>query len=221
MQKKLNRNTIILWTIVFCLTQLSGCSLVGSDKKDGAPDTNFDVSQVPDAVPKAEPLSRHGNKSYHMNGRHYQVLKTASGYKARGIASWYGMKFHGHNTSSFEKYNLFAMTAASPTLPLPTYVKVKNLSNGKEVIVKVNDRGPFRSNRIIDLSYAAAQKLGFIHNGTARVEVTAIDTRTWKEKSLATAENAYLKIASLAKLETAKTKTRQLALLTQPSGLSH
>lgn len=215
MQKKLNRNVVVLWTILFCLTQLSGCSLVGPYKKDGAPDTNFDVSQIPDAVPKIEPLSRHGNKSYHIKGRHYQVLKTAFGYKARGIASWYGIKFHGRNTSSLEKYNLFAMTAASPTLPLPTYVKVKNLSNGKEVIVKVNDRGPFRSNRILDVSYVAAKKLGFADRGTARVEITAITPKQWEHPHFASAEKLYLKIGSFVTLSKAKVWAHKVALLTK------
>lgn len=215
MQKRLSRNTVILWTIIFCLTQLSGCSLVGSYKKDGAPDTNFDFSQIPDAVPKAEPLSRYGNKSYHINGQHYRVLKTASGYKARGIASWYGTKFHGRNTSSFEKYDLFAMTAASPTLPLPTYVKVKNLNNGKEVIVKVNDRGPFKSNRILDVSYAAAKKLGFAYRGTARVEITAITPKQWKPPQFASAKNLYLKVGTFATLNNAKLWAHKIALLTK------
>lgn len=113
-------------------------------------------------VPTKEPLSRYGNPSeYSVDGRSYQVMRNSSGYKTRGVASWYGTKFHKQRTSSGEPYNMYVMSAAHKTLPLPTYIKVKNLDNGKEAIVKVNDRGPFHSNRIIDLSYAAALKLEF------------------------------------------------------------
>jgi len=188
MKIKMSRNFAVFLAIVFCLTQLSGCSFVSPSKKDTAPNVDFDASQIPDAIPQNEPLSRYGNKSYHVGNHHYKVLKTAAGYKARGVASWYGMKFHGKNTSSYEKYNLFGMTAASPVLPLPTYVKVKNLTNGKEVILKVNDRGPFHGNRILDVSYAAAKKLGFDHRGLAKVEVTAINPKTW-HKQLAANKN--------------------------------
>lgn len=195
MRKILIKNTITVGTIVFCLTQLSGCSLVnGHYQKDEAPNVNFDASKIPDAVPKNEPLSKYGNKSYHIGNRHYHVLKTSKGYHARGIASWYGTKFHGRHTSSHEKYNLFAMTAASPVLPLPTYVKVKNLNNGKEVTLKVNDRGPFRSNRIIDVSYAAAKKLGFASRGIACVEVIAIDLKQPQQTKLANVEKSYLNV---------------------------
>jgi len=185
MSKKLNRSVLILGTVIFCLAELSGCSFNELPKKDGSPSTDFDASTIPNAVPKNEPLSKHGNKSYRIGDQHYQVMKSAKGYKARGIASWYGTKFHGHTTSSLETYDLYSMTAASPTLPLPTYVKVTNLRNGKEVIVKVNDRGPFKRNRILDLSYAAAKKLGFIHHGTTRVEIIAIDPDQLKKQNLA------------------------------------
>ncbi|STX29087.1 Lipoprotein [Legionella beliardensis] len=145
-----------------------------STSKDGAP-PGPPPTRFPHVKPAYEPLSRYGNpESYKIEGRTYSILRTASGYKTRGIASWYGTKFHSQRTSSGEDYNMYAMTAAHKTLPLPTYVKVKNLSNGREAIVKVNDRGPFRHDRVIDLSYAAATKLGLLPHGTAPVEIEAL-----------------------------------------------
>lgn len=153
---------------------ISGCSTTG--RKDGPPPFDVDVSKIPNAKPKPEKLAKYGNMPvYHVNGQDYYVMNTAHHYEERGIASWYGMKFHAQRTSSGEPYNLLAMTAAHKTLPLPTYVQVTNLQNGKKVIVKVNDRGPFASNRIIDLSYVAAKKLGMLGRGTAYVDVKAID----------------------------------------------
>lgn len=136
------------------------------------------MSSVPDAVPRVEPRSRYGNpRSYRVHGKRYYTLATSDGYRERGIASWYGTKFHGRRTSSGEAYDMYAMTAAHKTLPLPTYARVTNLGNGRSVVVRINDRGPFHSNRIIDLSYAAAWKLGILANGTGYVEVTALDPR--------------------------------------------
>lgn len=127
------------------------------------------------AHPKSEPLSRYGNPAlYAVEGKEYKVLRSASGYKSTGLASWYGTKFHSQRTSSGEDYDMYAMTAAHRTLPLPTYVKVTNLSNGRTAIVKVNDRGPFHEGRLIDLSYAAAAKLEILPHGTARVQVEAL-----------------------------------------------
>ena len=124
----------------------------------------------------SEPLSRYGNpESYVVYGKTYHTLSSSKGYKERGAASWYGTKFHGKRTSSGEPYDLYAMTAAHKTLPLPTYVEVTNLKNGRTVIVKVNDRGPFHDDRLIDLSYAAAAKLDILPYGTGEVEVRAID----------------------------------------------
>ena len=143
--------------------------------RDGPPPRDVDVSHIPNAVPKYEAKSRYGNPhSYVALGKRYYVLKSAKGYDQRGIASWYGRKFHGRLTSSHEPYNMLGMTAASPVLPLPTYVRVTNLQNKRSIIVKVNDRGPFAPNRILDLSYAAAKKLDYIKTGTALVQVTAI-----------------------------------------------
>jgi len=140
---------------------------------DGPPP---DLSRIPEPAPKAEPPSQYGNKSpYTVLGETYRVLPSAKGYVERGIASWYGNKFHGYTTSTFEKYDMYAYSAAHKTLPLPSYARVTNLENGHSVTVRVNDRGPFVANRVIDLSYVAAVKLGVWPKGTAMVEVRAID----------------------------------------------
>lgn len=144
--------------------------------KDGPPSQYIDVSHIPDAVPKLEPLSPYGNPVwYEVFGKRYYISNTIKGYSRKGYASWYGNKFHGKRTSSGEDYDMFAMTAANKTLPIPCYVRVTNLENGRQIIVKVNDRGPFHEDRIIDLSYAAAQKLGMLAQGTAYVQVDTID----------------------------------------------
>jgi rare lipoprotein A len=133
-------------------------------------------SAVPDAVPHAEPRSRNGNPSfYEVFGKRYYVLSSSVGYVERGVASWYGPGFHKERTSTGEPYDMYGMTAAHKTLPLPVFVRVTNLQNGLSVVVRVNDRGPFVNNRIIDLSYTAASKLGMLRNGTAMVEVRSID----------------------------------------------
>lgn len=152
---------------------LAGC---GSLSSDGAPPPGFDASHVENAVPRELPRSRYGNPDhYTVFGHTYHVLDSSRGYDEKGIASWYGTKFHGQRTSSGESYDMYKMTAAHKTLPLPTFARVTNLQNGRSVIVKINDRGPFHENRIIDLSYAAAMKLGVVKTGTAMVEVQAID----------------------------------------------
>jgi rare lipoprotein A len=133
------------------------------------------VESIPDAVPRPEPRSAHGNPPfYDVLGHRYFVLAAADGYVERGVASWYGPTFHGGSTSSGEAYDMYGMTAAHKTLPLPTYVRVTNLKNGKSVVVRVNDRGPFVANRLIDLSYTAAAKLDMLREGTTLVEVTAL-----------------------------------------------
>lgn len=144
--------------------------------QDYGPSQPVDVSQVPDAVPQNLPKSRFGNPpSYSVDGQTYHVLPECAGYHERGIASWYGMKFHGGRTSDGDTYDMYAMTAANKVVPLPCFVRVTNLENHRSVIVKVNDRGPFVANRIIDLSYAAAKKLGVVATGTALVDVTAVE----------------------------------------------
>ena len=152
-----------------------------SRQADGAPGFQVDVSSIPDAVPRPEPRSKYGNpESYVVAGRRYRVLASSKGYVERGIASWYGTKFHGRRAAIGEPYDMFAMTAAHRTLPLPTYAEVTNLENGRKVIVKITDRGPFKANRIIDLSYAAAAKLGITRTGTGLVEIRAIDPVAWQ-----------------------------------------
>jgi rare lipoprotein A len=129
-----------------------------------------------DAVPRVEPRARNGNPPfYDVFGKRYYVLSSSVGYWERGVASWYGPGFHKVRTSTGEMYDMYAMTAAHKTLPLPAFVRVTNLQNGRSVVVRVNDRGPFVGNRIIDLSYTAASRLGMLHNGTAMVEVRAVD----------------------------------------------
>jgi rare lipoprotein A len=144
---------------------------------DSTPDgAGIDIASLPEPVPQAEPRARYGNKSpYSVRGQTYHVLPTAAGYDERGIASYYGSKFHGYMTSDFEKYDMYAFSAASKVLPLPSYARVTNLENGKSVIVRINDRGPFAENRIIDLSYAAAVRIGIWPKGTGLVEVQGID----------------------------------------------
>jgi len=157
--------------------QFTGCSTRRpSTTGDYPPPAPRDISDIQDAVPRDEPPSKYGNpSSYVVLGKRYYTMPTSAGYKERGIASWYGTKFHGRRTSSGEPYDIYEMTAAHKTLPLPTYAKVTNLRNGRSVIVKVNDRGPFHHNRILDLSYVAAAKLDILADGTGLVEVEAID----------------------------------------------
>ena len=147
----------------------------GFYKDDGPGDKPpEDIDAIPDAVPKAEPLHRFANNPYSVLGRDYVPLRDSTPYKARGIASWYGRKFHGQKTSSGESYDMYGMTAAHPTLPIPSYVRVSNPANGKSVVVRVNDRGPFHSGRLIDLSWTAAWKLGYIGEGSTVVEVESL-----------------------------------------------
>ncbi|MCG7599101.1 septal ring lytic transglycosylase RlpA family protein [Halomonas sp. McH1-25] len=149
--------------------------------RDAYPDLPPDVSNVPDAVPRVEPLARSGNRpSYEVWGKTYHVLPSADGYEKRGRASWYGEKFHGYATASGEIYDMYKMSAAHRSLPLPTYARVTNVDNDRSVIVKVNDRGPFHDDRLIDLSYAAAARLDILRNGTGHVRVEAIDPVAWQ-----------------------------------------
>lgn len=146
----------------------------GKDK-DWGPDQEIDMSHVPDAVPRYELRTIAGNKNpYTVLGKTYVLMDDERAYKERGIASWYGYKFNGERTSNGELYDMFSMTGAHKTLPIPSYVRVTNLDNKKSVIVRINDRGPFHDDRVIDLSYAAAQRLGITRMGTGRVELEII-----------------------------------------------
>ncbi len=168
------------------LALLSGCSSAPSGSRyelhqDAAPDEAFDMSKIKELNPIYEPPSRGGNKSpYTVWGKSYRVLPSSKGYKAEGVASWYGKKFHGYHTSNGEIYDMYQLSAAHKSLPLPSYVLVTHLGNGKQVLVRVNDRGPFHDGRVIDLSYAAAARLDMLGTGTAPVRIEAIDPVTWK-----------------------------------------
>lgn len=169
----LNPITIIL---LLLLLLLSGCSASDryQQKHDSTPTRLPSEAELKDAIARAEPYSRGGNKDYQVFGKPYKVLSSAQGFEQSGIASWYGNKFHGHLTSNGEIYDMYTMSAAHKNLPLPTYLKVTNTANNKSVIVRVNDRGPFHHSRIIDLSYSAAYKLDMLKTGTAHVKITAI-----------------------------------------------
>lgn len=176
--------------------QLGACAWLGDGPADG-PGQRIDPDSIPAVEPQAEPKSRYGNpESYEVHGRRYRVRDDATGYVAEGVASWYGSKFHGRRTSSGETYDMYALTAAHRSLPLPTYVRVTNLENDREIVVRVNDRGPFHDERLIDLSYGAALKLGFADSGTARVRVRALspegddDAAPAQARAAKAAENA-------------------------------
>lgn len=158
---------------------LAGCTMVGSQRSVAPPPTAAaSVAAMPDAVPRPDPPSPTGNMAeYEALGRTYRVRDSSYGYDERGLASWYGRDFDGKRTSSGEVYDMYALTAAHRTLPIPTYARVTNLANGRSVIVRVNDRGPFSrtKERIIDLSYAAALKLDMVGAGTATVRVQAVE----------------------------------------------
>lgn len=184
----------VLFFVVLSSLLLSGCMstrhVLGQDDidydkvsgggrysilQDHAPTGDIKVDHLPDLVPKWEPKSRGGNKSsYEVWGKTYRVMDSAEGYVAEGTASWYGNKFHGHKTSNGEIYDMYSFSAAHKSLPLPTYLKVTNLENQRSVIVRVNDRGPFHGDRLIDLSYAAAARLDYHKKGLARVRIEAI-----------------------------------------------
>lgn len=176
---KFAQRKLHVFFILLCMVLLSSCSTRVA-KKDGPPNFYVDETRVPNAKPKPEPLAKYGNmRSYVVFGKRYYTMKSSNNYEAVGTASWYGTQFHTRNTSSGEPYNMLGMTAAHKTLPLPTYVEVTNLANHKTIIVKVNDRGPFESNRLIDLSYVAAKKLGMLGRGTTRVKIKAINPYTY------------------------------------------
>jgi rare lipoprotein A len=162
-------------SLLVLLLAACGDDRLRHDDADGPSGQTLSAADIRDAEPRPEALARYGNRSpYEVLGKRYTVLETSRGYRERGIASWYGRKFHGRPTSSGEPYDMHLATAAHRSLPLPTYAEVTNLDNGRKVVVKINDRGPFRDDRLIDLSYGAAIKLGMAHSGTARVEVRAI-----------------------------------------------
>ncbi|MDH5179716.1 MAG: septal ring lytic transglycosylase RlpA family protein [Gammaproteobacteria bacterium] len=183
MQHKIHSHLVLSLLLIIGLSSCATGKRRYAMHQDRAPGHAVNVDHITDAVPRIEPLSKYGNpESYVVFGQRYNVMKSAQGFRQRGIASWYGSKFHGHRTSNGETYNMYAMTAAHKNLPLPCYVQVTNLENNRSVIVRVNDRGPFHENRIIDLSYVAAKKLGITPTGTAKVEIKVIDPRQEQQK---------------------------------------
>jgi len=196
-------------TAFAALAALSACSSVPM-VKDGVPSSPpLDGQVVRDATPRNEPLSTYGNPpSYVVLGKRYRVmtLAQAEGYTATGMASWYGTKFHGGRTSSGETYNMYSMTAAHKTLPLPSYVQITNLDNGRSTVVRINDRGPFHDDRIIDLSYAAANRLGVLSAGTAKVEVRLVAAPVANNSG----KKVYVQAGAFTELENAESLRGQL-----------
>jgi len=179
--------------VVSSLLVLSACGGSIFEKGDSAPSNPPDVSGIPDAVPRVEKARPANQKNYVVLGKRYYPMKSATGYREKGIASWYGKKFHGRKTATGETYDMYQMTAAHKTLPLPSYVEVTNLNNGRKIVVRVNDRGPFHGGRIIDLSYSAAKKLDIIGKGTGQVEVRAINAATYSSQDKKSAPVAVIK----------------------------
>lgn len=166
--------------VALALLLVAGCSSTpeqrpgGYYKDDGPPERGPNLASIPDAMPRHEPLHRWANRPYEALGKRFVPLTRVGPFEQRGTASWYGKRFHGKPTSSGEAYDMYKMSAAHPILPIPSYVRVTNLANGRKVVVRVNDRGPFHAGRVIDLSYAAAHKLGYIAAGSARVLVEQV-----------------------------------------------
>lgn len=203
---------------LFCLMIAFLAAPSFAQSVDGAPQHIPSLKEVKDAVPHWEPLSRFGNApSYVVDGKKYDLTLDVNGFKQRGVASWYGTKFHRQNTSSGEPYNMFAMTAAHKTLPIPSYAKITNLENGKQIVVKINDRGPFHTGRIVDLSYAAASKLGITAHGTGQVELEVINTQTSPHQATLASriENArlYMQIGAFTLEQNAKKFATQITEL--------
>ena len=190
------------WAFGILAATLSGCASKETSlhlAEDGAPKGYVDVSLIPNAVPKPH-NGRYKVSPYKLKGMYYKPLKTARGYVKKGVASWYGTKFHGKKTANGEVYDMYKMTAAHRTLPLPSYVKVTNLDNNRSVLLRVNDRGPFHDDRIIDLSYVAAKKLGFAQHGVSDVRVEAIVPTVGQENKNGKTKSTplvYLQLAAL------------------------
>ena len=167
-----------VWSILL-VAALAACGSApkkGGYYKDDGPEASppKNLSSVADAKPRAEPLHRFANRPYEVFGKKYVPLSSVRAFHQRGIASWYGKKFHGQKTASGETYDMYAMTAAHPLLPIPSYARITHVRSGRQVVVRINDRGPFHAGRVIDLSYAAAYRLGLLDAGSAEVEVEAI-----------------------------------------------
>lgn len=202
---KLAAVSLFLVALIGC-TKMTGRPIIADGEPERVP---VDIASIPDAVPKYEPRTRAGNPPfYDVFGKRYYVLPDSKNYRERGIASWYGTKFHGGQTSNGEPYDMFSMSAAHKTLPIPAYVKVTNLQNQRSIIVRINDRGPFHEDRIIDLSYVAAVKLGIQKKGTGFVEVEALEPGINPVASKGPGSNyenqVYLQIGAFSSLENAR-----------------
>jgi len=207
--------------VVVCSMILASCSgqpekegqgSVEREPQDGPSMASIRAEDVKDAQPGNEPRAAYGNRSpYEVFGKKYYLLDSSAGYSQRGIASWYGTKFHGRRTSSGEPYDMHLATAAHKTLPLPTYAEVTNLGNGRRVIVKINDRGPFKDDRLIDLSYGAALRLDMIGTGTAKVEVRAIDTSGMQVVATRIESGTYLQVGAYSERSGAESVADRLA----------
>jgi rare lipoprotein A len=193
---------------------LGGCGQLVLEEADSVPDRPISASQVAEAIPVADPILAAGNTSpYVVHNREYEVMHSARGYRERGRASWYGLKFHGRTTANGEIYDAYLATAAHRSLPIPSYVRVTNLENDRSMVVRVNDRGPFHPDRIIDLSYGAAVKLGFADQGTAAVEVVALTVEGVEDRRHdpgATADYRYVQVGSFGDENAAHSLSRQL-----------
>lgn len=207
----------LLCSVTTLVVGLGGCS---SEPKvawegDGAPAVALSPDDVADAVPRPDPILRAGNTSpYEVNGETYTVLPSSEGYVQEGVASWYGTKFHGNKTANGEIYDLYLATAAHRSLPIPSYVRVTNLANGRDVIVRVNDRGPFHPQRLIDLSYGAALRLGFVDDGTANVRLEAVDIAGVDDRrEVVGTAYRYLQLGAFANPQAAETLRSSVAAL--------
>jgi rare lipoprotein A len=207
---------------------VAGCSSLTPSSRygqaqDSAPLRAISAEDVAQAVPRADPILHAGNSSpYKVNGTTYEILEDYRDYREQGVASWYGAKFHGHETSNGEIFDLYQASAAHKTLPIPCYATVTNLENGRSVVVRVNDRGPFHSERLIDLSYGAAVKLGYMERGTARVEVAVIDVPGVDDRRQTTpGDYRYLQMGAFGSQASAQRLQGELqAFLTVPVEIS-
>ncbi len=209
--------TIVFLGIAALALALGGCATAPPEKqastapsrggyyKDDGPEARppANLDAVPDAVPRKEPLNPSANRAYVALGTTYTPQTTRQSYSKEGIASWYGRRFHGKKTSSGEPYDMYAMTAAHPTLPIPSYARVTSIETGKSVVVRINDRGPFHSKRIIDLSYTAAYKLGLLARGSGRVKVESIDPDAGDTQGTQE-EGIYLQVGAFSRADNAR-----------------
>ena len=179
------------------------------DGPEAVPPPNLDA--IPDAVPRDEPLHRFANRSYNALGSTYTPQTVRGAYSQEGVASWYGRRFHGKKTASGELYDMYAMTAAHPTLPIPSYARITSLASGKSVVVRINDRGPFHSKRIIDLSYTAAHKLGYLGKGSTRVRVESLNPAAYDTQGEAIKGGVYLQVGAFSRADNAQQMHDRLA----------